>query len=186
MAMLAIPLSPDISRLFREIEIETDIHRDPSDHITLFCLGDDIEINQILKIIPVVYDITSETQPFEVTSSKISYFPKGDHGYPMIVQIKSPELEAIHSKIKRGLDSKKIKYDKTFTEYNPHVTLGWARKRPQKLKFDKVKWAISQIGLYGGDEVDSKIYVNFPFTLGISKIEKINSFANSFAKFSSM
>lgn len=51
--MLAIPIQPDISRLFQEFDL--DIERDPSDHITMFYFGDDLPISKVLKIIPVVF-----------------------------------------------------------------------------------------------------------------------------------
>lgn len=178
MAMLAIPLSLDISRLFREVDV--DAFRDPSDHITLFTFGDDLEINKILKIIPVVFNITSGMQPFEVSSTRITTFPKGDKGYPVISEIKSKELEEIHTRIEKAFKSKGIKFDTTFSEYKPHVTLGYAKKRPKTIKFDKVKWSISQIALYGGDNADSKLFVNFPFTLGTTKSAQVNTFAQRF------
>lgn len=183
MAMLAIPISQDISRLFREIEI--DANRDSSDHISLFYFGDNLPIQKILKIIPIVFDICSIKRPFEVTCSKIISFPKGKHGYPIVAEIKSEELEDIRNSIKKLFNKKNIKYEDNFPEFRPHITLGYSENEPKDIKFEKVKWAISQVGLYGGDTADSKIFVNFPFTLGTSKVEKTAKYIHSYLKYCS-
>jgi len=180
MAMLAVPVSPDISRLFREIEV--DAYRDPSDHITLFFFGDYLEIGRVLKIIPVVFDITSNMKPFEVTTTKITTFPKGDKGYPVIAEIKSPQLEDLRNNIKKAFESKNIKFDERFQDFKLHITLGYSKKKPKSIRFDKFKWIISQIGLYAGDNADSRLFVNFPFTLGVSKTAKLTEFTNTFVQ----
>ena len=137
MAMIAIPLSVDTSRLFREIDV--DGHRDSSDHVTLFCLGDDIN-------------------------------PKGEKGYPVIAELKSDKLLELREKIRKLLEKNKIKYDNTFKEYKPHITVSWGKKKPGKIKFpEKAKLLITQLALYGGDNADSRIFVNFPFSLGVEK-----------------
>lgn len=182
MAMIAIPISPDTSRLFREIEI--DGHRDPSDHITMFCLGDDIPIKTIQEIIPIIYKITSALSPFEVTCAKISTFPKGDKGYPVIAEIKSNELIELRKKIASALKRNKIPFDNTFKEYQPHITLAYAKKRPSKIKLpEKATIVVNQIAIYGGDNADSKIFVNLPFSLNVnSKTAKILEFSDMFVK----
>ncbi len=168
MAMIAIPLSVDTSRLFREIDV--DGHRDSSDHVTLFCLGDDININTVLDIIPILYEVSSKIRPFEATCSKITTFPKGEKGYPVIAELKSDKLLELREKIRKLLEKNKIKYDNTFKEYKPHITVSWGKKKPGKIKFpEKAKLLITQLALYGGDNADSRIFVNFPFSLGVEK-----------------
>lgn len=73
MAMLAAPISRDISTLFNALNIGG--NRDPSDHITMFYFDDDVSIKKLCKIIGLVYDITNELKPFEASSSEIISFP---------------------------------------------------------------------------------------------------------------
>lgn len=182
MAMIAIPLAQDTSRLFREIEV--DGHRDPSDHITLFYLGDDLKLDTLMDIIPILYEVTNDMKPFEVICSKLTSFPKGNYGYPFYAEIKSDQLKEIRNKIKKLLDKNKIDYNNNFPDYNPHVTLAYCKKKPKNIKLPyKLRFPLTQIALYGGDEVDSKFFVNFPFTLGVEKksnIDIINKLANDF------
>jgi 2'-5' RNA ligase len=178
MAMIAIPLSLDISRLFREVEIDSLGARDASDHITMFYLGDEIPIKKLVKIIPIVFDITSKTKPFSASCSKIISFPEGKKGFPIIGEVKSSELLKFREQIKKEFKKNKIKFDEKFPEYKPHVTLGYSKTKPSSIKFSKTNWSITQVGLYGGDEADSKFFVNFPFTLGIEK--KVEKYAKLF------
>jgi 2'-5' RNA ligase len=168
MAMIAIPIAADVSRLFRSIPVSG--ARDPSDHVTMFYLGDDINLNVILDIIPVLYEMTLNVKPFEVTCSKITSFSKGKNGYPVIGLIKSDPLLELREKIKKLLDRNRIKFDNTFSDYKPHVTLSHSKKRQKTIKLpQKYSWKVNQVSLYGGDETDSRIFVNFPLDLGVEK-----------------
>jgi 2'-5' RNA ligase len=180
MAMIAIPISPDTSRLFKEIEIEG--NREPCDHITMFYLGDNIPFKTILEIMPILYKVTSNTLPFEINCSKITTFPKGEYGYPIIAELKSKELMEIRKKILSSLRRNHIKIDNSFKEYRPHITLAFAKKRAKIKLPEKMTLMANQIALYGGDTADSKIFVNFPFTLNAGKIAKILGFSQIFEK----
>lgn len=183
MAMIAIPLAQDTSRLFREIEV--DGARDPSDHISLFYLGDSLDIKKLLKMIPVVYEIVSNYSPIEITCSKITKFPKGEYGYPVIAEVKSPKLMELRESLKEAFDNSKIKYDNKFPEYHPHVTLAYSKKRPKNIRLpNKAKFMANQVAIYGGDEVDSKLFINFPLSLGVQKTaqDKLLELSNVFYK----
>jgi 2'-5' RNA ligase len=177
MAMLAIPISQDISRLFQEFDL--DIEKDPSNHITLFYFGDNIPMSRILKIIPIIFDITENLKPFTVTTSGYSFF-NSDDLYPVICPVKSPTLISLRKKICTAFDNSKIKYDKTFPDYKPHITLGHSKDKPKNTKFPKVEFLISQLALYAGDTSDTKLFVNFPFT--INKLSQLDILSNNYLK----
>jgi len=178
MAMLAVPIQPDISRLFQEFDLE--MERDPSDHITLFYFGDDLPISKVLKIIPVIFDITKDLKPFGASASNYSFFDS-DEDYPVVCPVKSKELIDLREKIKKAFDKKKIGYDKKFPDYKPHITLGYSKEKPKKAKFPKVEFTISQLSLYAGDNTDTKLFVNFPFT--INKFSKLDLLSSLYAKY---
>jgi 2'-5' RNA ligase len=179
MAMLAIPLSNDISRLFQEFDL--DIEKDFSNHITLFYFGDNLPISRILKIIPIIFDITENLSPFVAETSEYSCFDSDDL-YPVICPVKSKQLMNIRSKIKNQFEHSHIKYDKTFSDYKPHITLGYSQEKYKKTKFPKVEFTISQIALYGGDTVDTKLFVNFPLT--ITKKSTLDILSSQYLKYS--
>lgn len=182
MAMLAIPLSRDISRLFTQVDVPG--ARDPSDHITLFFLGDEIPIETVGKLVPIIHQVTSELRPFMVSCKRITTFPKGENGYPVIAQLQAPQLQEIREKVKRIFDRKGINYDnETHPEFNPHVTLSYSKKKPKNISFPKIQWQVNELALFGGDGHDERVYVNFPFSLGIErKGAYIERLADRFAK----
>lgn len=167
MAMIAIPVTHDIGRLFESLDVEGD--RRPSDHITVFYLGDDLPIKKIVKIIPVIFEITSKMKPFKVSTNVITTFDEGKHGYPVIAKLQSKELEKLRNDLKKAFDDNKIKYDIKFKEFKPHLTLSYSPEKIKDIKFPKIEFLISQISIFGGDEVDEKVFINFPFSLGIKK-----------------
>lgn len=177
MAMLAVTIQPDISRLFKEFDL--DIERDPSDHITLFYFGDKLPMAKILKIIPVIFNLTENLRPFTASTSEYSSFDSDDL-YPIICPVKSKGLINLRKKICKLFDHNKIKYDKKFPDYKPHITLGYSKEKLKKTKFPEIEFTISQLALYGGDEGDTKLYVNFPFT--INKFSNLNNLADNYLK----
>lgn len=166
MAMVAIPITGNISRLFREIEIPGE--RDLSNHITLFYLGDDIRMKEIIEMIPTIYDITSKTKPFEVMADRVTCFPKSEKKvYPIIASLKSNELIDFREKIKRTFNRNSIGYDKTHEDFNPHLTLSYNKKKIKNTKLPRIKFMINEIGLYTGNAGDNRMYINFPLSLGV-------------------
>jgi 2'-5' RNA ligase len=177
MAMLAVTLSPDISRLFQEFDL--DIERDPSNHITMFYLGDNLPMAKVLKIIPIIYDITKDLKPFTASVASFECFPSQDL-YPVIAKVKSTDLMKLRAKIKNAFVDKKVKFDNKFPEYQPHITLGYSENKIKNTKFPKTEFAISQISLYAGDNADSKLFINFPLT--INKTSALSYYTDSFFK----
>lgn len=180
MAMIAVPISRDIARLFTQIDVPGE--REPSDHITLSYLGDKLQTSTITKLMPLILEITSKTSPFLVTCKRITTFPKGDKGYPIIAQLQSEPLNNLREKIIRVMDRQGIEYSKKYPEFKPHVTLSFSKKKIKNIRFNKIQWLINSVSLYGGDETDEKIYCQFPFSLDIvsKKAAYIEALANEF------
>ncbi|NJO18733.1 MAG: 2'-5' RNA ligase family protein [Thioploca sp.] len=167
MAMISLQIPNDIGRMFKEIDIPG--KRDATDHITLFYLGDEIDIKKVIKIIPVIFEAVNGMGPFSVSCNKITTFPMGKNGYPVIGEIKSPELIKLRNKLKKLFDKNKIKYDNKFPEYKPHLTLSYSEDEVDDIKLKNFDWKVSSISLYGGDVSDTRLFVNFPFSLEIKK-----------------
>jgi len=143
MAMVAVPVPHDVGRLFRTVDISDE--RDPSDHITMFYLGDDVPLSTIIKVMPLLYDITSKTDPFLATCKKITTFPKGDNGWPVIAPVDSPQLLDIRKRLQRVFDRKGIDYSDKHPDYKPHVTLGYSAKKIKNVKLKKQLRGIENI-----------------------------------------
>lgn len=182
MAMLAVPVPKEIGRLFYNIDVPG--NKEKPDHITLFYFGDNIKMSQILKIIPAVYEITSNTKPFEAATNQINYFESKDL-FPIKLEVESKKLKQLRSNIKNEFEKEGIKFSNDFPKFNPHITLSYSEEKFEK-KIPELKWTINEIALYAGDESDSRLYVNFPFSLGLEKNASDNllEMCNAFYKFS--
>ena len=163
MAMLAIPITKSVSRLFQGIDV--DGTRDKSDHVTMVYFGDNIKINKIVKVIPILFEILSETAPFTIKTNKITTFSKGDDGYPVIAAIKSKELQDLRNKIIEEFEKKKVKFDNKYPNYNPHVTLSYSEEKVKDINIETCEWQVNEISLYCGDVSDTRMFVNFPLGL---------------------
>ena len=166
MSMVSVPVPREVSRLFTTLEI--DGNRTPSDHITILNLGDALLMETIVKTIPFIYNITSNMDPFLVTAKRITTFPSGENGYPIIAPVEAPQLHELHNKLKRVFKRNNINYSDKYPKYKPHVTLGYHNKKINKIKLPKTQWQVNEIALYCGDQQDERIYVSFPLSLNLS------------------
>jgi 2'-5' RNA ligase len=182
MAMLAIPIPINISRLLQEIKVPGDIAiKDDSGHCTVFYFQE-FDMDDVLKIIPVVSEAVENIKSFNISVDSYSSFPS-ENEVPIICEIKSKELVKMRNKIKKALDENNIEYSTKFKNYKPHVALQYNTKN-QKGKFDEIIWPVKNIALYCGDSNKEKLYVEFPFYKRTMKYssEFINEFAGYFEK----
>ena len=61
--------------------------------------------------------------PIELTLGKVSTFPDRGDGEVLKVEVKSPDLRALHARLRDALPHKKS----DFPEYSPHVTIGYLK-----------------------------------------------------------
>lgn len=167
MAMIAIPVPHDVSEILRGLDIPG--KRDISDHITLFYLGDDVDIKTIIKCINSCLKVTEKQKTFIVELKGYSCFPEGNDGVPVICNIENRELQKLRNRLARKLDSAKIEYSKKFKEYRPHVTLSYNKDKVEDGTFPKIAWQVNKVAIYGGDGGKEKLYAELSFGGKINK-----------------
>ncbi len=162
--MIAIECPENVSSIIKDIELSGKcLKKELHHHITCFYFKDDIEMEKILKIIPIVYDITSKVKPFIISSSKYTSFPKGKYGYPIIAQIKSKELVKLRNDIKKAFNDNDIEFDQKFPNFIPHLTIEYNKDEINDGKFNEVAWQVNNIKLYCGDKNKEQMLVEFTF-----------------------
>ncbi len=180
MGMICLKVPDDISKLFQNIEVPG--KRDPSDHITMFYMGDEMSPNTIAKVCKVLPDVLEQTEPFDVVIKKITCFPGGDDGVPIKADIISKELEALRSKMAKVLDKNKISYSKKFPKFNPHLTLSYNNEEIKNIKLPTpIRWTVSNVFLWGGSISKNGINVDFPLH-GKLSVKSILSLSDAFCK----
>jgi len=160
--MIAIPVPKEVSAFLKEIDVSGD--RDESDHVTLFHLGDDLEIETFIKCIKRCVKITETFKPFELSLDHYCSFKNGDKGFPIICPVlDNKKLFTLHKKLQKKLDTGKVEYSKKFPDYKPHVTLSFSKNDVKETAFSKICFQVSKIAIYGGDKGKEKIYAELHF-----------------------
>ena len=163
MPMIAIKIPEDISIQLNKISISGKKENLNEFHITLFYF-EKINIEDILKTTELLYKNCKKASPFKVSFNKLSSFPKGDDGIPVILPVESNDLILFRAKLAKNLDSNKIEYSKKFPNYSPHCTLAYLNKEiaPQEKKLNKINFKVNEIIFYAGDNMDDGIIVKIP------------------------
>ena len=181
--MIAIEAPENVSSIIKDIELPGKcLRKELHHHITLFYFPDDLEMDKILEIIPVVYDVVSNVKPFIISASKYNSFPKGKHGYPIVAEIKSKELVKLRKDIKNSFDENDIEFDQKFPNFIAHLTLEYNKEQCDG-KFNEVCWPVNNIKLFAGDKNKEQMLIEFPFgdTIKNSSLF-IDEFAGHFEK----
>lgn len=166
MAALMLQVPPETARILQELPVPgTPEKHDP--HITVMYLGKDLPIEKIGEMLPVIYDITSNTLPFSVATNHISYFPPGADGVPVIAKIVAPPLHRFREALTSAFDASELHYDKKFPDYNPHTTLAYApdRKTTIDLHIPEISWGAHELVLWGSNRGTGRLVIKFPFSL---------------------
>lgn len=166
MAALMFQVPDETARVLQEIQVPgVPEKKDP--HITVVYLGDDIPIDVLGELLPVLHSVTSTTAPFTVSTDLVSTFPSGDNGVPVIAKIKSPALHSFQGRLCEALDAAWFEYDKKFPEYVPHMTLAY--DPDPKTKFDleipEVQWGAHELVLWGANRGTGRLVIKFPLSL---------------------
>lgn len=165
MAFLGLRVPPETARLLSEIDVPGKKESRDRYHITLLFLGDNIDIKVLSKALEVTYAVTSETKPFTVQVNRVSSFPGGDDGVPIICPVNSDPLHDLRQKLADDYDSAGIEYSKRFPEYKPHVTLSYGEEAIEERRVTTVEWGAHELVLWGGDQGDGRLVITFPFAL---------------------
>lgn len=173
MAFIGIKVPHETARLLNSLQIEgADLVGSDTMHVTVLYLGKGVSTRQITKAITAAEKVISNTPPFLLKTNKITCFPKGEDGVPIIAKVSSPELIEFHSLLKQAFDKSGVEYSKTFPDYKPHVTLAYGESEIEDIRFeDSLQWAAHEVTLWGGDNGDDRMSVTFPLTLKAKEIK---------------
>jgi 2'-5' RNA ligase len=163
MAFIGFRVPAETAQLFKSIDVPGD--RENFHHITILNFGDTMSIEDIGLGLEVAYDVISEMQPFKVKTNKITCFPGGDDGVPIICPVESEELHELWEKLGEAFDEAGISFSKKFPVYKPHVTLSFAPEPIDDRSIPTIEWGAHELVLWGGDGGDRGIAVHIPFSL---------------------
>lgn len=166
MAFLGIAVPNETARLLSGIPVPGRKESRDRLHITMLFLGSTLPIGTVQKATGVLHGVMTSAKPFTVKTEKVTCFPKGEDGVPIICKIESPELMALRAEVAAAFDAAGIEFSKKFA-YSPHVTLAYADDPIKDTTLPTVEWGVHEVVLWGGDDGDSSISVTFPMTLSL-------------------
>ena len=182
MSFLGVKIPHEIGRLFSQVDYGGYGKPEPTDsfHVTVAYFGEDILIEKIAQIVTSTYRVASGTKPFTVQTNRLTVFPPHptEGTVPVICRVESDALHELHDALLRQYDVDGVEYSQTFHSYTPHVTLAYTSPGDGAEDVEgldetipTIEWGVGELVLWGGDEGDSRISVNFPFALGPTKKE---------------
>lgn len=168
MAFLGITTPYETARLLAGIDVPGVPVPAHESHITMAYLGKDVPLLTIQKAIAALSGVMATARPFTVRTSLVTTFPRGEDGVPVICKIESPELLELRARVVAAFDAMGVEYSKRFA-YNPHVTLAYSETEFADVRIPTVEWGVTEIVLWGGDQGDDKLTVNFPMKLTLEE-----------------
>lgn len=158
MAFIGIKVPAEIAAALSKIEVPGEKHSPEEMHITLFYMGENMELDQIMKATAACFTVAEKTAPFQVgTALVMSFPPNPEYGYPVIARIQSPGLHEFRKLLAESMDKAGAKYSKKYPEFKPHVTLASSDEESSDTSITPLTWTVSEIILWGGEEDGNRI-----------------------------
>jgi 2'-5' RNA ligase len=184
MAFAGVKVPEDLGRLIAGLDVPGEKETPSEYHITLCCFGDDWPIKKASKAMEIILDVVKDIEPFTIKADKISHFePREGKPTPIIILVKSLELEKLHKKITKAFDKYNVKYNKTFKDFKPHITLAYSEGGHDDCRMDEIQFTVNSMVLWCGDSGDERLFITFPFkapekhAILLNKIDMFEKFA---------
>lgn len=150
MGMLAAKINPKVAKQLSALEVPGQLEKPSNYHITMFYFEDDPSINDVADLIIPLFEKLEAQNTIRVILNKVSQFPAGEDGYPIIVPVVSPELKKLRQEIARIFDENEIDFSKLHPDYKPHITLSYSDKPIKDKWFEEIEFEVDEICYYGG------------------------------------
>jgi 2'-5' RNA ligase len=175
MSFIGLKVPHETARLLGGLDVPGKREDISSLHVTMFYFGNGLDIGRLTDIIRVTFGVVANSKPFTVRTNRVTSFPAGDNGTPIICRVESDALHDLREKIRKAYVKNGVEFANNHPEYKPHVTLSYAEDADLSEKGEAdftersipvVEWGAHELVLWGGDSGDNKLVVHFPFALG--------------------
>jgi 2'-5' RNA ligase len=147
-------------------------------HVTMVYLGDDVPAETLEGCMSALLDVAGETEPFEAAVREVGTFaPHPEKGtVPVIGKVESDDLHRLRERVCATLKEHGVAYDEKFPVYRPHVTLAYSGDpavhydgAANKNVDPGVRWEVTDIVVWGGDQGEDRVSMTFPFKTTMSE-----------------
>lgn len=165
MAFIGLAVPHPTARLLNEIDVDGDKIDVNWSHITIMYLGKEVGIEALSEAMKAAYAVTSQTKPFSVRTSRVTCFPRGDDGVPIIARVDSDALHELRRKLESSFKERGVFFSEKYPTYKPHVTLSYSENEIEEFTIPTLEWGAHELVLWGGDEGDRRLIITFPFSM---------------------
>lgn len=169
MAFIGFRVPEVTSRLYSAIDVPGE--RETFHHITVLNLGKEMDSAAIGEAFEVANEVVRSWKPFTVRTARVSCFPAGDDGTPIICPVDSDELHELWEQLRDAFDAAEVPFSKKFPVYKPHVTLSYSPEPIEDRRITPpIEWGAHELVLWGGSAKDLGVTVHMPFSLRAASI----------------
>lgn len=162
MAFIGIKIPHEVGRLLKKIDVDGKKVPDSEYHITIAMFSEDWPVSEAAKTLETTFDVLKKFKPFKIKTKKVSCFPGGDNGIPILAKVESEDLHKLNDKLKEAYDKDGIEFSKIHKEFKPHITLSYSDKKIDEEEIDEIEFVVHEIVLWCGDNGDDRLFVTFP------------------------
>lgn len=180
MAFIGLDVPADAALLLEGLSGVPGDRESASDmHVTIVHLGKAVAPVQVAKAMLVAHSVAASFGPLNLSLDRVTNFPSGNDGFPIICPIESPELQALNAALKSELSRFGIPFSDKWPEFRPHVTLGYLRDADPGFSIDSplsspLPFSVSQLCLWGGDAVGPES-VRIQVPLAMKMVDRVAS-----------
>lgn len=170
MALVGIKIPKEICAELSKLKVPGKKEDTNELHITLFYFSGVLKLDTLIDVIESIVDCTKDQKDFKLKCSKITSFPKGPDGVPIICPVKSDTLIDLRAQIAKKLDKNKLEYSKRFPDYKPHLTLSYAAEEMEDKKIEPIEWKVNEICIWTGEEYKEGMKLSIPLNQKIASV----------------
>jgi len=171
MAFLGLRVPADAARLLESHEVPGERLSASDMHVTILYLGKDVPVVELAKAMVASYGVASRTNPLSLSVDRVTNFPLGSDGWPLICRIESAGLQRLNLDLRSEFTRLGLPFSNKWPDYKPHVTMSYLKDpQPEGFSFDSplpgpLPFTVHELTIWGGDDGDGRISVNIPFVL---------------------
>lgn len=171
MAFIGLRVPADAARLLESHEVPGERLSASDMHVTILYLGKTVPMVELAKAMVAAYGVATRTSPLSLAIDRVTNFPVGPDGWPLICRIESPELQKLSADLRAEFTRLGLPFNNKWPDYKPHVTMAYLKEQqPEGFAFDSplpgpLPFVVHELTIWGGDDGDGRVHINIPFSL---------------------
>ncbi len=171
MAFIGLRVPADAARLLESHDVPGERLSASDMHVTILYLGKSVPVVELAKAMVAAFGVAMRTSPLSLSVDRVTNFPVGDDGWPLICRLESPELQRLNTDLRAEFARLGLPFNNKWPDYKPHVTMSYLKEpQPEGFVFDSplpgpLPFTVHELTIWGGDDGDGRIHINIPFVL---------------------